>query len=163
VKVDFATRGRRYDEMIEVLHKLWRGGMVGHRGEFFDFDLLEMAPVPSQPVPIYVGGNGRPALRRAARLGDGWIGAGNTPDEIPAVIETLHALRREAGREHLPFEIFASVAAPPDRDLFRRIEDQGVTAVVHWPFSYWLGPSSSLERKRAGMEQYAERFIAPLG
>jgi probable F420-dependent oxidoreductase len=160
--VDFATRGRRYDEMIPVLRSLWRGGMVEHHGEFFDFDSLEVEPAPGEPIPIYVGGNSRPALRRAARLGDGWISAGSAPAEIPEVMETLRALRREAGRERMPFEAIVAVAAAPDIDLYRRIEDEGVTAVLHWPFPYWLGPSSSLEQKRAGLESYAEQFIVPL-
>jgi probable F420-dependent oxidoreductase len=159
--VDFATRGRRTDEMIDVLRTLWRGGMVEHHGPLFDFDRLEVAPAPAEPVPIWVGGNSRPALRRAARLGDGWIGAGHAPDAIPAAMETLWALRREAGREHLPFETIVSVGAPPDRDLYRRLEDAGVTGVLHWPFRYWLGPTSSLAQKRVGLERFAERFIAP--
>jgi alkanesulfonate monooxygenase SsuD/methylene tetrahydromethanopterin reductase-like flavin-dependent oxidoreductase (luciferase family) len=119
-------------------------------------------PAPGEPIPIYVGGNSRPALRRAARLGDGWISAGSAPAEIPEVMETLRALRREAGRERMPFEAIVAVAAAPDIDLYRRIEDEGVTAVLHWPFPYWLGPSSSLEQKRAGLESYAEQFIVPL-
>ena len=160
--VDFRSRGRRYDEMIAVLRKLWSGGMVEHHGEFFDFDRLEVQPAPEEPIPIYIGGNSKPALRRAARLGDGWISAGSAPDEIPEVMETLRSLRREAGRERLPFETLVSVAALPDLDLFRRIEDQGVSAVVHWPFKYWLGASSSLEQKRAGLEKYAEQFIVPI-
>jgi len=160
--VDFATRGARYDEMIQVLRSLWRGGMVEHHGEFFDFDRLEVEPAPGEPIPIYAGGNSRPALRRAARLGDGWISAGSAPAEIPEVMEALRVLRREAGRERLPFETIVSVAAAPDADLYRRIEDEGVTAVLHWPFPYWLGPSSSLEQKRAGLEKYADQFIVPL-
>ncbi|MFQ5514878.1 MAG: LLM class F420-dependent oxidoreductase [Myxococcota bacterium] len=160
--VDFARRGRRYDEMICVLRKLWQGGMVEHHGEFFEFASLEVTPTPSAPIPIYVGGNSPAALRRAAHLGDGWISAGSLPEEIPGVVERLRILRREAGREVEPFEIFVALGAAPDADLFRRVEDQGVTAIVHWPFSYWLGPRSALEQKRAGLEKYAESYIVPL-
>jgi probable F420-dependent oxidoreductase len=160
--VDFASRGRRYDEMIDVLRTLWAGGMVEHHGEFFDFDRLEVEPAPSEPVPIYIGGESGPAMRRAARLGDGWIGTGSVPDELVRLIEKLRLLRCDAGREQLPFETMASVAALPDPDVYRRLEDQGLTGIVHWPFKYWLGESSTLEQKRAGMEQYAERVIVPL-
>jgi probable F420-dependent oxidoreductase len=161
--VDFASRGRRYDEMIEVLRKLWRGGMVEHHGEHFDFERLELAPVPSEPIPIYVGGHSEAALRRAARLGDGWIGTGATPDEIPGLLKTLRDLRSEAGRERQPFETMLSVMAAPERDLYRRIEDQGLGGIVHWPFRYLLGPASSVEQKRAAMEKFAEEIIVPLG
>ena len=64
---DFRTRGRRLDEMIEVLKKVWAGGMVEHHGEFTDFDRLQMSPAPREPIPIYVGGASPGALRRAAR------------------------------------------------------------------------------------------------
>ena len=113
-------------------------------------------------LPVYIGGESGPAMRRAARLGDGWIGTGTAPDQLASQIEKLRSLRGEAGRDHLPFETMASVAALPDPDVYRRLEEQGLTGVVHWPFKYWLGESSTLEEKRAGMEQYAERVIVPL-
>ena len=68
----FARRGKRGDEMLEVLRTLWSGGWVEHHGEFYDFDKLEMSPAPTAPVPIFVGGLSEAALRRAAR-NDGWI------------------------------------------------------------------------------------------
>jgi alkanesulfonate monooxygenase SsuD/methylene tetrahydromethanopterin reductase-like flavin-dependent oxidoreductase (luciferase family) len=64
--VDFRTRGKRTDEMIEVLHKLWRGEMVEHRGEHFDFPRVQLSPAPATPPPIYVGGASEVALKRAA-------------------------------------------------------------------------------------------------
>ena len=54
------------DEMIEVLHALWKGGMVEHHGRFFDFPALQIAPAPTKPVPIWMGGSSEPALRRTA-------------------------------------------------------------------------------------------------
>src|SRR4051794_23254716 len=68
----FAQRGKRADEMLDVMRKLWAGGWVEHHGEFYDFDALEMSPAPSAPVPVYVGGISNPALRRAAR-NDGFV------------------------------------------------------------------------------------------
>ena len=84
--VDFATRGRRMDEMIEVLHGLWSGDFFEFHGEFFDFSPILVSPKPSHPIPIYFGGAAPAALRRTARVGDGWIGTGNTPEEVPAVL-----------------------------------------------------------------------------
>jgi probable F420-dependent oxidoreductase len=161
--VDFASRGRRADEMIEVLRKLWRGGWVEHHGEHFDFDRLAMAPAPGAPIPIYVGGHSRPALRRAARLGDGWIGTGVAPDDIPELLATLRRLRAEAGRERQPFETLLSLMAAPDRDVYRRAEADGLGGIVHWPFRYLLGPTSTVEQKRAALEQFAEAILVPLG
>jgi probable F420-dependent oxidoreductase len=159
VAQDFHTRGRRFDEMVEVMRKLWQGGMVEHQGEFYAFDRLQMTPAPSRPVPIYIGGHSGPALRRAARLGDGWIGAGYAPEEVSGFIGRLKELRKQAGRGHLPFDFVVPVSVPPDVDLFRRLEDEGVTSLVSYPFSYALGPRSTLDQKRQALERYAENVI----
>ena len=159
---DFGNRGRRLDEMIAVLRKVWAGGMVEHHGEFYDFAPLQMSPAPRRPLPIWVGGTSGPALRRAARTGDGWIGAGNTPDEVPAVMDRLRTLRREAGREHEPFETIVAVNVPPDVDMFRRLEDAGVTAIVSWPFAYTVGPASSLDDQSRELARYGRDIIAAM-
>jgi probable F420-dependent oxidoreductase len=157
---DFHTRGRRLDEMIGVLRRVWAGGMVEHHGRFYDFDPLQLSPAPPGPIPIYVGGASPAALRRAARLGDGWLGSGHAPDEIPALVQELARLRREAGREREPFDFVAALTAPPDPDLFRRLEDRGVTSVISYPPAFTTGPGSSLAGKRAVLERYADAVIA---
>lgn len=161
--VDFRRRGRRFDEAIEVLRKLWTGEMVEHHGEEFDFPPLQMTPAPPRPLPIWIGGVSGPALRRAARLGDGWIGSGQTPDEALEIARKLSALRAEAGRADRPFEVIAPLTTPPDADTFRRLEDAGVTGTVSYPFLYALGPTSDLAAKRAYLEQFAEDVIRKLG
>ena len=156
---DFRTRGRRLDEMIEVLRTLWGGGMVEHHGTHYDFGPLQMSPAPKRPIPVYVGGSSGPALRRAAR-NDGWIGAGNDPAEVPALVERLRDLRVEAGRVDEPFETIVAVTAQPDVDLFRRLEDAGATATVHYPLLFSLGPGSTLEQKREALERFGSEIIA---
>ena len=64
----FARRGARMDEMLEVLRKLWAGGMVEHHGEFYDFPRLQMSPAVERPIPIYSGGVSKAAFRRVGRL-----------------------------------------------------------------------------------------------
>ena len=157
---DFRTRGKRFNEMIEVMRQLWTGEMVEYHGTYYEHPRLQMRPAPTRPIPIYMGGQSKPALRRAARLGDGWIGsAAYTPEEIPGLIAHLRKLRKEAGRDHLPFDYIAPLAVPADPDLYRRLEDEGVTAITSAPFSYELGPGSTLDQKRRLMEQYAENVI----
>ena len=160
--VDFKTRGARFDESIEVLRKLWRGGMVEHRGRFFSIERLQMSPAPARPVPIYIGGASPAAFRRAARLGDGWLGAGSDPAEAARHLAELAALRREAGRERQPFEAIVPLTTPPDADVLRRLEDQGAHGTVSYPFLYALGPTSSLDQKRAYLEGFAENVIRKL-
>jgi probable F420-dependent oxidoreductase len=162
--MDFETRGRRMDEMIELMRLCWSGEMVEHHGTFFDVGPLQMSPAPREPVPIYVGGLAAPALRRAARLGDGWIGTGQAPDEVPRYLERLRALRREAGREGEPFEAIVPLLAPLGPALLRRLEEEhGMTATTAYPFTYTIGPSSTLEQKQGAMRRFADEVIAKLG
>ena len=157
--VDFHTRGKRTDEMIELMRKIWDGGMVEYHGKHFDLPAFQISPAPSKTVPIYVGGASTPAHRRAAYLCDGWIGAGNTPEEVPGVIVELNRLRKEAGRDHLPFEMIFPVSAPPSADMFKRLEGQGMTAGFSLPFTFELGMTSTLEQKKRVMERFSNEVI----
>ncbi len=96
---------------------------------------------------------------RTARKADGWIGAGNTPDEVPAILAELSRLRQAAGRDHLPFETVIGLKTPPDLATFQRLEAAGMTAGVSYPFMYTAGKRSTLERKIEVMEEFAERII----
>ncbi len=157
--VEFRGRGKRMDEMIDVLRKLWAGGMVEHHGEYFDFEPLQIAPAPERQVPIIVGGGNPAALRRAAQRGDGWIGAGNHPDEVPGILAELKRLRAEAGKGWEGFETIIGLTTPPDVDTFKRLRDQGMTSGVSYPFLYSLGLRSSLDDKKRVMEQFANSVI----
>ena len=157
--VDFASRGRRMDEMIEVMHGLWTGEMFEYHGEFFDFDRIMVSPKPSHPISLYFGGAAPIALRRTARIGDGWIGTGNTPEEVPGVMAELARLRQEAGRSDRPFETLVGVYAEPDVDLFRRLEDSGMTSGIHLPFAFAFDGPSSLDQKKRLMEDFADSVI----
>jgi probable F420-dependent oxidoreductase len=155
----FHDRGERLDEMCEVLRKVWSGGMVEHHGKHYDFPRLQQSPAPRTRIPIWIGGASPPALRRAARH-DGWIGAGNDPAEVPGIVAGLRRMRREQGAAG-DFEIIAALNAAPDVDLFRRMQDAGATGLVSYPLLYTLGPSTTLDQKRAALERWAEAFIVP--
>jgi len=105
--LDFATRGARLDEALAVCRRLWSEEVVAHHGTHFDFDDVMFEPKPTQRPwpPIHVGGESDAALRRAARLGDGWIGMGHTPDSAAAVVARLDALRSDNGRADARFEV----------------------------------------------------------
>ncbi len=158
--VDFRTRGKRFDESIEVLRKLWSGEFVEHHGRFFDFPRAKMCPVPNTSIPIYIGGMSRAALRRAATLGDGWIGAGQTLDQARATLDELRTARAAAGREQQPFDAIVPLLEPLTPDVVARLEEAGAGGTVSYPFVFELGPASTLEAKRAYMERFAERVIA---
>jgi probable F420-dependent oxidoreductase len=103
---DFDRRGAVTDEYIAIWKKLWAGGPVAHAGTFYSFGPVRCEPVPVQRPhpPIWIGGHTDAALKRAARLGDGWhpIGADPEPLAPPALAERLDTLKRltdEAGRD----------------------------------------------------------------
>ncbi len=160
--VDFRTRGKRFDECIDVLRKLWSGEIVEHHGDFFDFPRVRMRPVPSQPIPIYIGGMSSAALRRAARLGNGWLGAGQTVEEVIETMKRLGQLRSEAGRGEEPFDTIVPLSVSPVLDTLKRLQDAGVGGTVSYPFTFTIGPTSTLERKRAYLESYANDVMSRL-
>ena len=161
--VEFKTRGKRLDESIEVLHKLWSGDLVEHHGKHFDFPPLSMCPVPEKRVPVWVGGISGPALRRAARVGDGWLGSGQTADQAVELLNELNGYRKEYGRENEPFESIVPLVTPPTPDDLKKIEDAGADATVSYPFTYTVGPTSTLDTKRAYLEGFAEGVIKTMG
>jgi dihydrodipicolinate synthase/N-acetylneuraminate lyase len=71
----------------------------------------------------------------------------------------LSRMRREAGRDHLPFESIVTLTTPPSLDDFKRAEDAGVDGILAYPPTFTLGHYSTLDQKKAVLEQYAENFI----
>lgn len=157
--VDFATRGRRMDEMIEVLRGLWSGDYYAHHGEFFDWDPIVVSPKPTHPIPFYFGGAAPVALRRTAREGDGWIGVGNTLEDAPRVLDTLASLRDEAGRGDEPLDTLVGLYGDVGLDDYRRLEEHGMTAGIHLPFWFAFDGPSSLDQKKRLMETFAENVL----
>jgi len=100
--VDPATRGRRMDECLTVVRQLLTGKAVTHHGTFFDLDEAVIAPAPAERVPIVVGGRSDAAIRRAGRLGDGWLGIWNSPRRFAAAIEMAAEEAGRAGRPDPP-------------------------------------------------------------
>jgi probable F420-dependent oxidoreductase len=167
----FADRGRRLDELVEVLRLLWSGQMVEWDGPHYKFDALQVSPAPSGKVPIWGGGHSDAALRRAARL-DGWIGNAYTPEEAESHLSRLTAYRRAAGTlDHEDYEVIIGLMARPDVDLYRRFADLGVTGLLCAP---WItsraqgggGAAAAVAdrtaAKAAAIEEFATRFVAPL-
>jgi len=160
--VDFATRGRRFDEMIQLMRKIWAGGVVEHHGDFFDVPAMAQNPAPRRPVPIAIGGASKPALRRAARLGDGWLGAGNSVTEAETILKSLAEMRADAGRADEPCENIVPLTEQPEPDDLARLAALGAHGMVNYPFAYTCGPDASLQQKLDMMAGFGETVIAPL-
>lgn len=115
--------GRRTDEAIPLLRELWTAEPITHEGAFYSMDDVKVHPAPQQPggPPIVVAGRKEPAMRRAARLGDGWIPYLYSPRRYASSVQTIRSVAAEDGRDLAGFGwyAFVFVHVDPDGDLAR--------------------------------------------
>jgi probable F420-dependent oxidoreductase len=160
--VPWERRGRRLDEELAVIRGLAAGGYFSYHGEIFDLPPVKIAPVPTRPIPILIGGHGDAALRRAARDGDGWLHGGGDPAHLPGLLARLAEFRRQAGTDGRPFEVHVISMDGYTVDGVRRLEEHGVTDVIvgfRWP--YEVGPDREpLAAKLASLRRFADDVIA---
>ena len=162
--MDKSTRGKRTDEAIEAIRLVMTGEMVEYHGKHVDFGRLIVRPVPTKPVPIYVGGLSEPGMRRAATLGDGWISVANTTDEVAGVVPRLNELRQELGTADStpsggPFEIKALCTDAFDEAGFARMAEIGVTEAMVCPWFYRPGDTESLEHQLESVTWFGDSYI----
>lgn len=155
-------RGKRMDEMIEIIRGLETGDYFGYQGDHYQLDPVKLCPTPSQRIPILIGGHSEAALKRAARLGDGWMHAGGSFEELKVMIDKINAYRKEYGTESKPFEIHALTAEGFTPDGIKRLEDLGVTEVIiAFRDVYGSEPDTkTVEQKIAEIEGFANHVLA---
>ena len=129
--VDPATRGLRMDESLAVVRQLLTGAPATFHGRFFDLDEALILPAPAAPVPIIIGGRSDAAIRRAGRLGDGWLGIWNSPRRFAAAVEMAAEEAAAAGRP-----------GPPSRHAMQ----------------VWCGLADSREAARASLAPAMQAF-----
>jgi probable F420-dependent oxidoreductase len=123
--VPYRERGRRTDEAILIMRRCWGEDEVTLAGEFWRLDRVTVRPKPvQQPMPLWIGGSSEAAMRRAGRLGDGWIPSFVTPEQFRVGVEKTQSLAAEAGRE-VPVDHFGAL------------------------FYYWLDPDPAAARALA--------------
>jgi probable F420-dependent oxidoreductase len=161
---DFRNRGARADEMIELMRLLWSEDTIEFHGKYYDIPPVKFAPKPidkQHGIPVVVGGTSPGALRRAGRLGDGWMhhaqihaslysgesNPGPNEDDFAQLEDHMRVInqhREEAGRTEAPFEFVVGMGSTPEN--IRRVEDLGVTTCT-------VGPSA------AGLRGTKDDFI----
>jgi probable F420-dependent oxidoreductase len=163
---DFASRGKRLDEMIVALRALWRGGWVEFHGQHYDVPECQMEPAPTEPVPIIGGGHSPVALRRTAALCDGWIAAGAYREEEAWLhLANLREALKKAGRDDDRFTVYLSLNERPDIDLYRRFAEAGVTDFVCAPWMFVDVPpgtpdGQALQARLGAVRWFAEEIVA---
>lgn len=159
---EFGNRGKRADEIIGILRRLWSEDVVSYESDNYRFGPVRFEPKPLQrpSIPIEVGGTSPAALRRAALLGDGWIEIGSADiDEIARCVTHIKALRADAGLAAQPFEVTVGGGWATDLDTVRRIADAGATRILSWPASTKPLEASDVE---AWAMRFREDFIEPM-
>ena len=160
--VPWADRGRRLDEGLDIIRGLAAGGYFEYHGEIFDLPPVKIAPVPSQPIPVLIGGHADAALRRAARRADGWLHGGGDPEQLPGLLARLAEFRRQEGTPGRPFEVHVISADAYSAAGVRRLAELGVTDLIvgfRWP--YHTGPDPEpLADKLTNLARLADTVIA---
>jgi probable F420-dependent oxidoreductase len=122
-QVPIEERGRRTDEMIPLIRRLWTAEEITHEGRYYSMHDVRIHPAPVQPggPPIVVAGRKEPAMRRAATLGDGWFPYLYSPRRYAASVETVQQAAADAGRDLSAFDwyVFVFINVNPDGDTAR--------------------------------------------
>jgi alkanesulfonate monooxygenase SsuD/methylene tetrahydromethanopterin reductase-like flavin-dependent oxidoreductase (luciferase family) len=147
----FAQRGKRTDEMLELMGVLWQPGWTEFDGEFYRTPRLEMTPTPPR-VPIFVGGLSEVALRRAARH-DGWIGDLINTDRALAAAARLRELRAENGLSMQGFTILTPLTDALSIADYERAAAGGITHILTMPWMFYSGPDATLTEKIDDMKK----------
>ena len=159
-------RGARTDEALDLIAALWRGERVTRRGRFFACEDAVISPLPVQErLPLWIGGSSDAAVKRTARIGTGWMGGRETPEEAGRVVRAIRAAAAEAGRrvpeDHYGVGVYFRLGSPDDpvvraeverlRERFPDRDPEGTIAAG--------GPAVLLERVRAYVAQGVTKFV----
>ena len=131
---DFHTRGRRQAEQVEVLRQLWTQRLVKFEGQFHLIPDAGLHPLPVQrPIPIWFGGGSEAALRRMAKLGDGWITHSYPHDQLAAMLRTLRGYLAAEGRDPATFGVdyHILIGDKTDVQLAAEVESLRALGVTH--------------------------------
>jgi probable F420-dependent oxidoreductase len=155
LELDFETRGRRVDESIEIIRRLFTEDIIEHDGEFFTFKPVGFLPKPAQEhMPFLIGGDSPAAMRRVARLGDGWIPMAQRLATLPANITRIRELREQYGRNPDFATTLFNVGAA-DADDLRPYEELGIDRVLVAP---WRHPAEALDNIKRWGDEVIPRF-----
>lgn len=156
--VSWEGRGKRMDECLEIIRAAMSGDYFEFHGEFYDFAPVKISPVPNLPVPIIIGGHAKPALKRAARIGDGWISANSDFTSLKDLVQQIDALRAEYGTANKPFEFHCLDSHAKSADDFKRLASIGTTHACVTPWNPY-DPSVDSKAKLEAIKSFADNFV----
>lgn len=129
---EFGNRGRRQEEQVELMRRLWTEDVFSCEGSYHSFEHGSILPRPTEPVPVLFGGSAPALLDRCARLGDGWLPLGSPNEKSADRIAAMRRVREDAGKSWDGFEIRAQAqwaGGTPERwqSHAQRWKDLGAT------------------------------------
>ena len=154
--IDFATRRRRTDEIIDAMRVTWRDDESTYVGRFFEFSRVRSYPKPVQVggVPIHIGGHSAAAARRAGRLGDGFQPLGLDAESLPQRMDVLRATAERYGRDPASIELsLGGHVSQVDRAAVEAARELGAERMVI------STASADLDTLRNEMDEFARRVI----
>jgi probable F420-dependent oxidoreductase len=160
--VPFEQRGKRMDEQLPIIQSLLRGDVVEGDGDFYKFGAMRMNPLPTEKVPMWVGGMNKAALRRAGQFGDGWTGAGTTFEQTVELLTELRAQRKRFGRQDEPFDCLVPLTEELAPEKMGQLIELGMTGTVSWPLEYQLPAGCTVDDKKAKIRELGETMIKPV-
>ncbi|WP_030167798.1 MULTISPECIES: LLM class flavin-dependent oxidoreductase [Actinomycetes] len=160
--VDYKRRGKRMNECMDIIRGLSTGEYFEFHGEFYDIPKIKMNPAPTKPIPLLVGGHADLALKRAVIRGDGWMHGGGPPEELDALLDKIHDIRKAEGKLNDPFEIHVISYDAYTPDGCKRLEDKGITdVIVGFRIPYITGDDTEpLQKKIDNLNMFADSVIS---
>jgi probable F420-dependent oxidoreductase len=157
--MDFHTRGRRIEEQIGVMRLLWSREIVSYQGQFHTIVEAGLNPLPTRRnIPVWMGGSSEKALKRIARIGDGWFPQGRPDDDMRATLEYLRTWTAEAGRDPATLGIEARINAASGNlsEWMRQTEAWQKLGATHASLNTMNAGYTSLDQHLEALRTYAE-------
>lgn len=146
--IEFGQRGKRTDEITSALRSLWSDDIAEYHGSLIDIPPVIFEPKPPQgaDLPIHFSGESGPGMRRAARIGQGWIGLGHTADSARLRVRQLHEMLAHQGRQADGFDITVGAMGAVSVDDVREFAAAGVTRLCVTPWRKGLPWRDTLDQ-----------------
>nr|WP_294519815.1 LLM class flavin-dependent oxidoreductase [uncultured Rhodopila sp.] len=163
--LDTSTRGRKTDEALEIISRLWSGEVLDYAGRHFQLTQASISPLPAQStLPMWIGGSSGAAIWRTARIGTGWQAGAETPDSVAAVMAGIKAALTETGRtieaDHYGAAFGFRFGRPDDRGVAKLMEGYQARTGRDPRDHFAIGDAAAiLLRLRAYVEAGASKFI----
>ena len=159
---NFRNRGRRQEEQVELMRRLWTEEVVDFEGEFHRVTAAGIEPRPSAPIEVWFGGHAEPQLRRCARMGDGWFPVTPPTEEAGEQMQRMRGYLADAGRDAASFGVepqarFAGGNPELWRSHLERWEGIGATAISIATMGAGL---ESADQHIDAVRQYREAVLA---